>query len=73
MKKLVSIFFITITIFLCIGASLLYINKDPKSIPYQLGFEIFRFLIQLIIIVVLGRVLIDEYNRRRDRKEAEHF
>ena len=46
------------------------VTSAPCPTTDNLKYEFVKFLIQLLVIVIFGGILIQEYNRRRDRKQA---
>lgn len=74
LKRFGFIFALLITAL--IAGTLIYFFSPPAltSAPCptkdNLKYEFVKFLIQLLVIVIFGGILIQEYNRRRDRKEA---
>lgn len=48
------------------------LDSDPNSVKHELGFEIAKFLIQLVLVVLFGGAIMQEYNARRDRKAARN-
>ena len=67
MKKLVLSFIFTITVF---GVIIFFLLTHGDREIRLFGFDVAKLLIQLILIVVFGGILIQEYNRKRERKEA---
>ena len=61
--------FVLIPILVIVVAGSLIYLFFPADITHQnnLRFEFVKFLIQLLIIVILGGILIQEYNRSRER------
>lgn len=67
MKKLLLSFIATVTI---LGIIIILFLTSGHQKAKDFGFELAKLSTQLILIVVFGGILIQEYNRKRERKQA---
>lgn len=63
-----KIFLSLTTVVTVLGIIIYFLLKNENT--RVLGTDVLKLSIQLILIVVFGGILIQEYNRRRERKEA---
>lgn len=70
MKRLFVIFSIGLFTVFVILYFLLLNDEDTKL--YKFGFELAKLTAQMILIAFFGGILLQEYNRKRERKEARN-
>jgi len=70
MKTLIAYFFIGLFFVAILLTFLLSQGETTKY--YKFGFEVAKLTAQLMLIAFFGGILLQEYNRRRERKEARN-
>jgi len=70
MKTLIAYFFIGL--FLVAILLIFLLSQAETTKYYKFGFEVAKLTAQLMLIAFFGGILLQEYNRRRERKEARN-
>lgn len=72
-KRIFILFIIALIVDLLIILLMHYLGKTYGSVEFKnLGYDTIRLSIQLILLVLFGGLIVQEYNRTREKKDARN-